>query len=368
MTSYNDRFPPFGLGGAGASGGDEWDDWDPDRARRGYTGHVRALRDLDLRPNAPIDLPTPVPRPLGAPGGGPLSPAGLAASVRAETADYLSVTYDPHDPGFVELYDAVIVPQWCVPFGRLLLSVFLTLVRDPGCQVLDIACGTGYPALELARFLGQDCDLAGIDTWEEAIQLARRKAAEEWLRNVTFLTADVLSSGLPERSFDVVTCNLGLASFPDRAASLGAMWRLLRPQGYLLLTLPLQSTMREFLDTYYLTLRDLRLDDSLRAFSRLVASQLTIEATRSLLERSGFELRRTATDTFTLRFPTITAFLRSLLVQTTYMASWRSIIPDMTIRRLVFNEVERRLAARAAANGGELAMTVPMLCVHAVRI
>ena len=365
MASFNDRFPPFGSVGTG--GGDE-DDWDPARARRGYTGHVRALRDLDLRPNGPIDLPSPVPRPQGIPGAGGLSPAGLAASTRAETEDYLTITYDLHDPGFAELYDAVIVPQWCAPFGRLLLSVFLTLARDPGCQVLDIACGTGYPTLELARFLGQDCDLAGIDTWEEAIQIARRKAADEWLRNVTFLVADVMESGLPERSFDVLTCNLGLPGFADRAAVLGAMWRLLRPQGHLLITLPLQSAMREFLDTYYLTLRDLRLDDSLRAFSQLVAARPTIEKTTALIERTGFAPRKVATDTVTLRFPTPTAFLRSPVIQTTFMASWRSVVPDLTIRRLVFNELERRLAARAQANGGELTMTVPMLCVYAVRI
>jgi arsenite methyltransferase len=359
MASFNDRFSPYGAGG---------DDWDPDRARRGYTGHVQALRNLDLHPNAPIDLPTPVPWQQSGDGSGALSPAGLAASVRAETEDYLTITYDPRDPGFVELYDAVIVPQWCMPFGRLLLSVFLTLTRDPGCQVLDIACGTGYPTLELARYLGQDCDLAGIDTWEEAIQLARRKAAEEWLRNVTFLATDPLNSGLPERSFDVLTCNLGLGRFADRAAALGAMWRLLRPQGNLLLTLPLQSAMREFLDTYYLTLRDLRLDSSLREFSQLVSSRPTIDQTRQLVERAGFEVRRAATDTLTLRFPTPVAFLRSPVVQTTFMAAWRAVVPDLTIRRLVFNEVERRLTARAEAGGGELALTVPMLCISATRM
>ena len=34
----------------------DWDDWDPDRARKGYTGHIRALRDLDLRRDPLIDL------------------------------------------------------------------------------------------------------------------------------------------------------------------------------------------------------------------------------------------------------------------------------------------------------------------------
>src|SRR5262249_48501897 len=276
MANRDGRLPPFGsLGGA-----DDWADWDPDRARRGYTGHIPALRDLELSRDPVLDLPTPIPRQQSRADPGPLSAAGLAASARAATEGYLTVTYDRADPGFVELHDTVIVPQWSVHFGRLLLSVFLPLSRDTGWQVLDVACATGYPTLELARFLGADCDIAGLDVWEEAIQLARRRANEEWLRHVTFLVADILWSGLPERAFDTITSNLGLTSFPDRGGALGAMWRLLRPQGQLLLTLPVQSALREFLDTYYLTLRDLKLDDHMRALAQLVAGRPTLEEVR----------------------------------------------------------------------------------------
>ncbi len=367
MSFRDGRFPPPGSLG-GADDDDHWADWDPNGARRGYTGHVRALRDLDLPRDPVIDLPAPTGRQHAPGAGGALGPAGLAASARVASEDYLTASYELTDPGFVEIQDAVIVPQWSAPFGRLLLSVFLTLPRDGAWQVLDVACGTGYPTLELARFLGSDCDIAGIDVWPEAIQLARRRAQEEWLRNVSFLVADVTTSGLPERTFDTITCNLGLPSFADRAAALGAIWRLLRPEGQFLMTLPLQSALREFLDTYYLTLRDLKLDDAMRAFAQLTAARPTTEQARTLVERAGFEVRRVVTDSFTLRFPDPKTFLGSPLVQTTYMPAWRSIIPDTTVRRLVFNEVERRLTARMQASGGELTMTVPMACISAVRL
>ncbi|HLY31281.1 MAG TPA: class I SAM-dependent methyltransferase, partial [Ktedonobacterales bacterium] len=301
------------------------------------------------------------------PGASTLSPAALAISARAETTDYLTVRYDQHEPGFAEFYDAVIAPQWSAPFGRLLLSLFLTLPRDRGWMALDVACGCGYPTLELARYLGQDCDLGGIDIWEEAILLARRKAADEWLRNVTFLTADVADSGLPEGTLDAITCNLGLTSFEHPAAALGGIRKLLRPGGSLLLTTPLQSLMREFLDTYYLTLRDLKLGDYQHAFSKMITQQPTKDDVRLLIEREGFETRRFITENFTLRFPSPHAFLTSPVMQYVSLMRWRDIIPDLTIRRLVFNEVERRLAKRAEAHNGELTMTIPMLCVLAVR-
>ena len=382
MTSYDPRFPPFGASGSG--GDDDWDDWDPSRARRGYTHQMPAISNLPANlpalPNLPslppppdpaarneIDLPGIVSPRRPASGLDGLGPAGLALSARAAKEDYLTVTYDIHEPGFVELYDALFVPQWSTPFGRLLLSVFLTMPRDTGWQLLDVGCGTGYPTLELARFLGQDCDLAGLDTWQEAILLARRKASDEWLRNVTFLAEDICTTELPEGSFDTITCNLSISSFDDPQAALGAMWLLLRAGGQLIVTSPLQSAMREFLDTYHLTLRDLSLHDYMRALGAQVASRPTIAALERLVENAGFIIRRTVTDTFALRFPDPRAFLTSPLVQTLYFAAWRDIIPDMTIRRLVFNEVERRLRVRTQANGGELAMHVPMVCISAER-
>ncbi len=368
MGPFDNRLPPRGpLGGAQGSG-DDWDDWDPTHARLGYTGRMGALPWMGPGAHSGIDLPDPALTKQRGVGGEPLSPPALALSARADTEDYLTVSYDVREPGFAELYDALIAPQWSETFGRLLLSAFLTLPRESGWQGLDVACGAGFPTLELARYIGQDCDLAGIDIWDEAIALATRKAREAWLRNVTFLVADVLNSGLPDGSFDAITCNLGLTSFSDRGGALGAMWRLLRQRGHMLLTTPLQSAMREFLDIYYLTLRDLKLGDYQRTLAQQIALRPTIAETRRLMERAGFQITREVTDTFTLRFPSPMAFLRSPLVQTTYMLSWRSIIPDLTIRRLVFNEIERRLEARAQVNGGELTMTVPMLCLVGMRM
>src|SRR5258707_7931680 len=102
MAYSNGRPPPFGAPGGMSGSDDDWGDWDPDRARRGYTGHVRALRDLDLHRDPVIDLPAPSARPASA---GGLRPPPLPASAPAEPADYLPGPSHPLHLGVYYLYD-----------------------------------------------------------------------------------------------------------------------------------------------------------------------------------------------------------------------------------------------------------------------
>src|SRR5260221_9277556 len=101
MAYSNGRPPPFGAPGGVSGSDDDWGDWDPDRARRGYTGHVRALRDLDLHRDPVIDLPAPSARPAGA---GGLSPPAPAVRAPAAAEDYLTGPHQPRHPGVAQLF------------------------------------------------------------------------------------------------------------------------------------------------------------------------------------------------------------------------------------------------------------------------
>jgi arsenite methyltransferase len=308
----------------------------------------------------------PSPGLTGAPD--PIAAAKLAdAAATFAHADYLTATFDLAASGMAELYDAVVVPQWSKPFASLLLSQALVLPRPPGAQVLDVACGTGFPTLELARHFGKDTDIAGIDLWEAAIERARAKAADEWLRHVTFITGDITRAPLPEDHFDLLTCNLGYTSFADRSRALSMMSRLTRPGGWVLLTTPLQTAFHEFLDLFHAVLTDLQLSTCVDALVALVKGRPTIATTRAALERAGLVVEREVTDRFTMRFLDARDFFTSPAIALGFLIGWRAIVPDLALRRLVFNEIERRMAARVAAEG-ELTFSVPTLCLRARRI
>jgi arsenite methyltransferase len=295
----------------------------------------------------------------------PLPPEKLRPP-EAPGDEYLTRTYDITRQAVVELYERTVVPLWSAPFGRMLLSVFQNHSCQPGWQVLDVGCGTGYPTLDLAKLLGPDVDVAGMDIWGAGIEHARDRANELCLKNVAFLVADVAACDLPEHSFDAAICNLGLTSFAQPDAALKGIARLLQPNGTLVLTTNLRGTMQEFFETYRAVLNDLGLLDLSWDVERLMHLQPTLERVEGLLDMADFTIDQTLSDHVALEFPDGSTFLRSPLVGINFLPAWRSVIADLSLRRVVFNELERRLNARAAALG-RLDLMVPMLCVTARR-
>ena len=288
----------------------------------------------------------------------------VTAGQQDEGDAYLERSYDFTSPAVAELYDRAVVPLWSAPFGRMLLSAFQAYTIQPGWQVIDVACGTGYPTLEIARLLGRDGDVAGIDIWNAGIARARAKAEALRLDNASFLVADVAGCDLPEHAFDLALCNLGLTNFAQPEAALKGIVRLLQPNGTLILTTNLQGTMQEFFEIYRAVLNDLGLLDLSWDVERVMSLQPTLERAEALLDMAGFTVDQTISDHFTLEFPNGSTFLRSPLVGLSALHTWRKVISDVELRRVIFHEIERRLNARAAALG-RLDLTIPMLSITA---
>ena len=109
-------------------------------------------------------------------------------------------------------------------------------------SVLDVACGSGGPALELARATG--ATVVGVDVNGRAIETANGLAHREGLVDrVRFEAADA-ARPLPyeDGSFDAVVCIDAINHLPDRRAVLADWQRLLRPGGSLLFTDPIVVT------------------------------------------------------------------------------------------------------------------------------
>jgi ubiquinone/menaquinone biosynthesis C-methylase UbiE len=108
----------------------------------------------------------------------------------------------------------------------------LALARlAPGERVLDVACGTGLVTLDAARAVGARGRVLGVDISGQMVDAARRHAECQRLFNVGFERMDAEQLDLPDDSFDVVLCSLGLMYAPEPARAVREMMRVLRPGG-----------------------------------------------------------------------------------------------------------------------------------------
>jgi cyclopropane fatty-acyl-phospholipid synthase-like methyltransferase len=119
---------------------------------------------------------------------------------------------------------------------------FQLLELVPTDQVLDVGCGSGGPALFLAREVG--CRVTGVDVNEAGIQaglsLVRQAGLED---RVHFCRADVREA-LPfsDNAFDAIVCMDAICHMPDPRRLFAEWRRVLRPGGRMLYTDPVVVT------------------------------------------------------------------------------------------------------------------------------
>lgn len=101
-----------------------------------------------------------------------------------------------------------------------------------GSEVLDVAAGAGGQTVAAARRVGASGRVVASDISPTILTYAAKAAAEAGLTNVETLEADGEAlDALPAQSFDAVISRVGLIYFPDQAAALAGIHRLLRDGG-----------------------------------------------------------------------------------------------------------------------------------------
>jgi len=119
---------------------------------------------------------------------------------------------------------------------------------QPGARALDVACGTGDLALELARRVGPGGEVVACDFSEQMLELAREKAADVPTVHVEW--ANALELPYRDDEFAAATVGFGVRNFADLDRGLSELARVVRPGGKVVI-LEMTTPTRPPLSTFF---------------------------------------------------------------------------------------------------------------------
>lgn len=259
---------------------------------------------------------------------------------------------------FPDFFDEL--PLWSARFGAMLLE---RVPMRPEMTILDVGCGTGFLAIELAQRCGDQCRVIAVDPWSSATNRLLKKITRHAIENIHVLTQEIADSHLNANSVDLIVSNLGINNFADPQRAMQACYEFAKPGAVFLLTTNLVGHFQEFYDAYFKILSqqsDSSAADALRAH---VAHRATIDNVKKLLTESGFEIDRVDEACYQERFANGSALFRHRFIRLAFVQDWKKVLPPTQIAP-VFASLEQELNRVALMQGG-LALTVPMACISA---
>ncbi|GGB33503.1 demethylmenaquinone methyltransferase [Virgibacillus dakarensis] len=125
-----------------------------------------------------------------------------------------------------------------------------------GAHALDVCCGTGDWSISLAKKVGQEGSVIGLDFSENMLTVAREKQKHTFpMKQLSFVHGNAMDLPFEDNSFDYVTIGFGLRNVPDYMTVLKEMYRVVKPHGKVVCLETSQPTMFGFRQAYYFYFR-----------------------------------------------------------------------------------------------------------------
>jgi SAM-dependent methyltransferase len=139
----------------------------------------------------------------------------------------------PEHPNWGTSYRLIASEKWkakSAAMGRDVTEALVGYARpQPGMKILDLASGTGEPAISLAAQVGPSGHVTALDLSSELLEIAADRARQRGFTNLSTSQADAHSLPFPDQSFDLATSRFGVMFFRDPAKALSEVHRVLKP-------------------------------------------------------------------------------------------------------------------------------------------
>jgi ubiquinone/menaquinone biosynthesis C-methylase UbiE len=122
-------------------------------------------------------------------------------------------------------------PQMKEQFAQVTQALVDAALPRPGLSVLDLASGTGEPALSLARRVGPTGKVTATDLSKGMLAALSGNANAEGVENIETKACDAHELPFPDARFDLVTSRFGVMFFAEIGRALAEIKRVLKPGG-----------------------------------------------------------------------------------------------------------------------------------------
>ena len=132
------------------------------------------------------------------------------------------------------------------------LKKSLAIISNP--KILDVACGTADSTIQIAKSI-KDAEIVGVDISDGMLAIGEEKVEKLGLNDrITFSKSCAENIEFQDNTFDAVFVAFGVRNFSDRMKGLMEIFRVLKPDGTLLvleLSEPQNVIVRWFYNLYF---------------------------------------------------------------------------------------------------------------------
>jgi ubiquinone/menaquinone biosynthesis C-methylase UbiE len=246
-------------------------------------------------------------------------------------------------------YERYLVPAIMRPWAERLVDA---VAPRAGERVLDVACGTGVVAREVASRTGAATPIVGVDVNPAMLAIAREIADEDG-HEVEWREGEAGGLPLDDASFDVVLCQHSLMFFPSAADALREMRRVLGEGGRVGLAVwrsiehnSVYGPLAEALGRHA--------GQEAEAMVRSIFPDWDADDLRTMVGRAGFEDVAVEEHTETTTYPSASELLRREAASSPLAGPIGAV--DDAVRDALVDDLEDALAGFTTPDG----LTFPM--------
>jgi ubiquinone/menaquinone biosynthesis C-methylase UbiE len=232
-------------------------------------------------------------------------------------------------------YDLLIASDWRDRFDSLVNSN----VKFPTeGRILDLNCGTGAHAIELAILMRARGDVIGVDPDAERIEIAKAKALAQRVEDGSFEEGDIFDLRFTDDDFNAVIGDATMLPAAEIEPLLKEMVRVANYDAPVILKLTTQGSFDDFFSIYWEALMRAGIVNGVWGkLEKMIHERLTVDAAKSLAEGKGLHQVVCFTSKEEFEFEDARDFIESPIIKDIFLDDWLEIVPESNRQTVLEN-------------------------------